>query len=411
MILLNVIFISIFVSYGFGNLDEKLPFYPSQLLIYLLFFFSVIYALSSKKKVRLPVWYIVFIIFIILSILFSYSSFDNFAKKQLINMIVYPLAFYFYFYVNDVETIVKKYLNFSFVICVIGIIQELGYIIKFKYLYDFQIYGINMLFNVTGPFMRVTSIATEPSWFIYYILPAIYFSIGFLFDKTKYKNFITRKKVVVILVASMLSFSLNGYLAILILIISFLFRKSRVKKVRSNKLKVIILGIIFLFIMLNVPSIRERLSAINALKLSFQTQNLSVFAIISNYLIVKKSFFEHPIFGVGFFAHRFNYWSNIYNFYSPNQIYMYLNYVDASNMFFRIISEFGALGMALFIMYFVTYRVRDKEDISSLRIISNMAFLSVLIFSLRNGQYNTPTFWFFMVLYQSAFYSSKLKTQ
>lgn len=404
----SIIFIGIFCSYGFGNLKERIPFYPSQILVYLLLAVSILKLIIKKQKIVIPAWYLIYITLLFLSVIMSLEYFDLIAQKQLINMIFYPLSFYFFIEINGVKKVIKLYLKFCFIICIIAIIQELGYIAKIKPLYDFTVYGVNMLFNTTGPFIRVTSIATEPTWFIYYILPAIYFSIGNMFNNS-FKKFISMKKSLIVIIASFLTFSLNGYIAMMLIIGYFIITEVRNQKKNINTFIKIFIMIIFVgcigTFLENIPSINDRLHSLINLKNGYQSDNLSVFAIISNFLVTKNGFMENPLIGIGFFAHRFNYYNYIYEFYSTYQIYMELNYIDAANMFLRIISEFGIIGIILYLTYFFKYKVKNEE--SNFRIVNSMAMMYLIIFSLRNGQYNTPIFWLAMILYFCSYIESK----
>jgi hypothetical protein len=409
--LLNLIFISIFISYGFGNLGGKIPFYISQVLVYLLLFLSIIKILASRKSITIPIWYISYLFLLAMSVLLSIDLFDNVAKKQLINMIFYPLAFYFFVIISDFNKVIKTYLKFCLYASIIAILQEIGFLLGIKYLYDFTIYGVQMLYNTTGPFLRVTSIATEPSWFIYYILPGLYYSIANIFDKNTYSEFLSKWESSIILLASLITFSLNGYIAILVITLTFFF-KSYTDKQSVNLLKkiIIVLGLIVFFrIVLNVPSIEERIDALLNLKEGYTSTNLSVFAIVSNFLVTKEGLIDNPLLGIGFFGHRFNYQDHINQYYSVNEIYMYLNNVDAANMFFRLLSEFGLLGLSLFLFFLYNYKIKDTGE--SLKYINSMALVALFIYSIRNGQYNTPFFWLYTIIYYYSYtlYKSKFR--
>lgn len=125
-------------------------------------------------------------------------------------------------------------------------------------------------------------------------------------------------------------------------------------------------------------------SRLNQFKnMSIDTGNdLSAVALVSNFRIAVEKLKDGYFFGTGFDSHRIHYWQYINSIY--DHLYQYLNIGDAGSLYIRIFSEFGIVGLFVFVFACVKkviFGMKSRHyDVGAITIL----FMTLV---LRNGQY------------------------
>lgn len=171
----------------------------------LILFILVLFPLL--KKIYFSKTFIIAFIFIICSSLFNiYLGNDRlfFVLKQTLGISLNAFAFYVLIKFNneDIKRLVKIYLNIACAVGLIGIIQEIGYILHIQWLFDYRVIFPKILLPTvfyTEPLLRVNSILSEPASFSIAMMPA--FSIALFSFRRKNFNFINRGCCFVIITA------------------------------------------------------------------------------------------------------------------------------------------------------------------------------------------------------------------
>ena len=106
----------------------------------------------------------------------------------------------------------------SIIISYIAIIQQIGWILKIPWMYDFHYLGIKNYIHTIGPIIRSTSIASEPAHLGYMLVPAFFIAFGSILSNKMpfYMSFFKRWVVVI---AMLVSFSLIAYFSMLVCVL------------------------------------------------------------------------------------------------------------------------------------------------------------------------------------------------
>ena len=335
--------------------------------------------------------------------------------KQIVGIFLSSFIFYLLIKINryDLKGLFKIYLNIAFLVGLIGIFQELFYILGFKPGYDYSSilpYWTAIPDPATG-LLRVNSILPEPAFFCNAMMPAFFTSlVSFL--KNSFR-FISRWKSFIIIVSFLLSFSLTGYMSIFIsmLIIMYSFKK----------FKYIITALLFIFVLYffsynYVPVLRMKFTdSVKVLcgNLKLSEANQSTFAVYSNALVAYNSFKNNPLCGSGLGSHEISYFGYVNKFVNSEEMFkhntFFTNYKDAASLFLRLLSETGLFGVSIIIIFIFKFYVNKKEDKSNyLWIISNAILVMFFLQLARYGHYFNGGLFFFFWLYYFAGKSNAL---
>ena len=399
-ILIYVLFALSFLTIGLGNLNS-LPFSISQLVVIIGFLVLLIHGLY-KKDIVVPKVILMFYFYIILSTFVingRYFSIQNF--KSMIGLLIYFLFYYWLIKINslDLVNLIKFFLKVIYIISIIALLQEIGYLFEVRFLYDYSFLGYSVN-NITtfNSLLRVYSIATEPASLSVILLPGIYFSIYTL--KYKNYNFLRNHQCIVIILAMILTFSLVGYFNSFLIFIYFIIVK---EKKYSKKIIMFSLGFLFiLFVIIYFEPIRVRILNIINIRKYYNdnsiTKRYSVFALVSNFLVTIKSLKHTGFFGIGFGNHIINYNRYIYDFFASENIIFKLNKTNAASLYLRFLSELGIVGFVFGIYILLKYKIKSLKN-DSIILINEMAFLGLIGYQVRMGNYLHPFFLFMLALY------------
>lgn len=330
--------------------------------------------------------------------------------KQIVGIGLTSLIFYLLMKINkyDIKELFRIYLNFAVLVGLIGLFQEVSYLLGFKMGYDFSyiLPSWRLHLSTTG-FLRVNSIMPEPSVFCCSMMPAFFVSIS-SFSKNNFR-FLKKWKSLIIISSVFFSFSLVGYIGI-ILSLALLFYNYA--KIRHLVIGTIIIFALIFFSYNTIGDLKMRADdTINVLtgKMDLYSANLSTFTLFSNALVAYESFKNNPVFGSGLGSHEISYNRYIGKVVDVDRVIMFLNTQDANSLFLRLLSETGLFGLLLIFYLIFRFHVLKKNDRNGyLWLISNAILVMFLVRLLRYGHYFAGGFFFFFWLYYFAGRSSAL---
>ncbi len=351
-------------------------------------------------------------IIIIFSLYNVYIGKDTFVllTKQVIGIFSTSFIFYLLMEVNryDVKKLFKVYLNLAVLIGLIGLFQELNYLLGFKagynFSYIFPSWGLHL--SKTG-LLRVNSIMPEPAAFCYSMMPAFFVSIS-SFSKNSFK-FLKKWKSLIIISSVFFSFSSVGYIGITVSLVLLFYNYVKIRYlVIGSALIVVVMFLAYN----NIGDIKMRVDdSIDVLtgKMSLYSANLSTFTLFSNALVAYESFKDNPVFGSGLGSHEISHNRYIGKVVNVDKVRRFLNIQDANSLFLRLLSEIGLFGILLFFYFIFRFHVLKKNDRSGyLWLISNAILAMFLIKLVRGGHYFVGGFFFFFWLYYFAGRSNAL---
>ncbi|MDZ5065937.1 O-antigen ligase family protein [Clostridium perfringens] len=402
----DILVILSILTIGFGNLNGLLIINLSQIIVVALLFLQLFlrrkrFNLCIPKFILLLVFYIVFVTFILN---YSINSRDVESIKNLVMLLIYFLAFYNYIYnKKDINILMRLLYTVAFILSIIGIIQEIGYLLNIEFLYNYSYIGLNNSITQTGIFMRVTSLYSEPA----HLAIGLMGGISVIFSK-KLINFKVGNLIsdLVIFICMLFTFSMVVYLTIAIIASYFLFF---IFKGFKNKSKIIFIGLIVLFAFIYVSNdaliiIKYKIDSLFTLNQNLDTNNLSSFAVFSNYKIALEKLKDGYLLGTGLDSHYKTYFTYINNIYQGNSIVMYLNYNDAASLYIRIFSEFGLIGIAIYLYYLIKnlfFYNKKYKYYYNLYVISRISLICLICYGVRMGNYSNPIlflFWCILII-------------
>ena len=327
---------------------------------------------------------------------------------------------FFYMYVKhqkfDVHKMVRFYLKCSYIVSIIGIIQEISYVLHFPPGYNYRwLFGWKWGLSETmgGLAIRVNSTVAEPSYLGALLAPAVFISVATVLYKGVNLDFYKTKHKITILIAYLLTFSSTSYMGIGFIAILLLLNTASVRQV--------FLSIIFFVGIISAAwNVDEGFSyRVNSMVSLLNAKNLdkvinkklgiidpkagglsSSFVLYASYDVARQNFAVHPIIGTGFgsFPSAFDKYS-IFRFLSDS-IWVN-NRQDGNSQFVRLMTETGLLGLSImFLFIYLNYIRKAKSGIDQRYwVYSNAMLIIILMFLLRQGNYFLTAFPWFMWLY------------
>jgi len=352
-----------------------------------------------------------FLLLFMVLVLFSFCNVilgnDTFPllMKQFFGVISSAIFFYMLFKINDydIKGLFKIYLNIAFIIALIGIIQEVSFIIGFKPGYDYSSFlvwwgkDVSRDSFVKFGLLRVNSILPEPADFCQTMVPALFVSLA-AFGRSSYR-FLSRWKCLIIIAAYFLTFSTTGYLGVFFAILLLLWNFKGTKGLIAALL---IICAVFIFMYNNIIDFQLRVNDVfDILKghINTRSMSMSAYALYSNAVVAYKSFLDNPIFGSGLGSHGISYFKYIGDMEAASGTFG-VNYNDASSLFLRLLSETGIIGLLMFAVFFFRFFVLKRQDKTGyLWIINNAVLCTFFTRFLRAGHYFYEGFFFFFWAY------------
>lgn len=317
----------------------------------------------------------------------------NFSKpfQQISVVSLYILLYEQFFFYNEkkLKPLFSKYIWAVYVICIIGLIQEIIYIGTggtnvMSLLPDYHATHL-----IGGKLLRISSILSEGGWLGTSLLP----SIVYLFYYNDFFKILGRRRWI-ILFTSLFTVSPFVYASIAIIFASKIGGKYKILKKISIMVMIILCGI-FLNSLVNSKNVHDDKSPINGIAMRINDtwnsinninekdinmildyssdDNISTKVLISNLYVAIHA--PSRIIGTGIGTNAQNY-QKVLGVKSDEE----LNMDDGYSLFNRIFSEFGIIGIVLYV-FFVFHFFRKRNSI-------NICFLIMIcgIF-IRGGSY------------------------
>jgi len=404
--LLNVLnYLSVFIVFSgaviFGN-TNSFEVRGSYFIMALVFIFWI--PLIKRSIVFNRVFFIPFAAVILFSLLNAARSFTapHLLAKQAIGISVNALWFYTLIKINryDIKRLFKIYLDLAFVVSLIGIVQEISFILNFTPGYNYQ--GFlpywYLLPKTAHNLLRVNSIMIEPSGLAVVLLPAVFACVTALL-KQDY-GLVSKVRGIVIVSCFLLTFSSTGYIGLLLAVFFAMFRSRNLKRVLISS-GVILLLFFGLYNVSNEFKIRVD-DSIDALcgKKDLRDTNFSTFVLYNSAKVAYSSFRSSPVIGTGLGSFELFYEKIFPDLNKDSYFEKFTVIKDGASLFLRLISETGLLGIMFLLIFLIRFFVSFKKGPSwPLWIINNAALLFILIRLIRVGHYFSDGFFLFFWMY------------
>lgn len=399
----------VFTCFGSGFVLTQRPVDIYLSYIILIIFF--IYYIAITKNIIFHKYFLILLFFLsffsVVNIFIGNNSILLFLK-QFLGIGFSGTVYYYFLKYNRFEfnKIFRIYIKFAFFIAIIGIFQEISYLLNFEPGYNYQSFIPNFKITETNiGLLRINSILPEPAHFAASIIPASFISIHNLFNYKDKPFFINRAQSIIIAISLVLSLSTIAFIGIIFIIFLIVLNY---RKILFIIIGTVIAAIFSITIYLSIPDVKMRVddtfSAITENNFQLRDANWSSFAILSNSIIAYQVFKTNPFFGFGLGSHPITYDKYIekfVNIYDPEMVF--LNRTDACSLFLRLISETGFFGIFILFFFIIkNYVSRNKNN--SLWIISNAILALFFLNIIRQGHYFYNGFWLFIWIY---YYISK----
>lgn len=332
--------------------------------------------------------------------------------KQFVGIFTSVCFFYVIIKFNnyDIVALFRVYLNIAFIVALIGVVQEVSYLVKFKSGYDFTyilpFWNWRVSLDPQWNMLRVNSILQEPAHFCNVMMPALFVSLtSFLKDSFKFQP---KWKSMIVVLSFFLTFSDAGYVAAFFAILLLAYNYRRIKYIAAS---LIIVSLLTYYLYNNSTVFRRKLDEpvqIMRGNISIEEDlNQSTYALVTNALVTYASFKKNPIFGTGLGSHEFIYYRYIDKVVDLKKVLKFpnkfVNRKDAASLFLRLISELGLFGLSVFFIFIGRFHINRIGDKSGyLWIINNAVLTMFFIKLLRMGHYFVDGFFFFILIYYFA---------
>jgi O-antigen ligase len=404
-------FVSALFMDGFGNIifGFVLPTNVSTIFIFLALIFQLTFG-----KFRIPVFLIIIYTYItIQTFVFNFSeSLFSSSLVHFIGMVLYSVTAFSFVsaYRNLMLNMVQNYYKFCLIIACIAILQSIVFVVIGKSISLHQILGgppmHEMSAEIFGLLPRATGTASEPTTFATILMPGVYISLLVLAGRGSMFNLKNKIVAGIVLTGFVLSFSLVGFMGFIISILIIAITGLG----KSRRIEIFIaIGLIFGgFVAINNMPIGSKLTSLasmstNPTDLSYTTNDLSGFALVSNMLVAQEALSRSYYFGTGVNTHESTYDDVMPVLFDKSQIIYELNKKDAGSLFIRLASEFGIPGLLVFIIFLLRYKLFVPYEYSAIQAINDMCFIVLVVYASRNGSYISVLFWLFLALYLYSF--------
>jgi O-antigen ligase len=241
-----------------------------------------------------------------------------------------------------------------------------------------------------GDYGRLTSIFSEPSFYIYTTLPALGYYLGcYLSDRSH------KWKALLLLACYLLAQSSLGFIG-LTLVLALQLRRY-LKSWRILLLFPSIAGLLAA-LYFGVPAFRLRVNdtVLSIAASDVSTANASTLALLSNVYVAARTFWDHPLLGVGIGGYQYAYPVYIGDVMDRSSYFYGLNMHDAASLYLRIAAEMGIVGLVAFVMALVWLSRVKGAPFEQVR---NAIVPYILVRAFRYGAYFSVELFFFLGLY------------
>lgn len=323
------------------------------------------------------------IIFYVLTFPLLFAIYNGVIFKYLSQLV--PILFFSFYYsallfnynLHFPDSLTKLLITFTKVFSFIQLIPLLIY-------FTYPIHGIDIFLVGDNDANRFSGTFSEPMNLAVIAVPALLIALN---SKFKWK-FVC---IVICFLSLILSFSIVGFLGL------FLALFIMPKKNTFRLLMLLTILPVFVILIITTPyafKINDLFLSLVQLSL-LDSQNPSVFGLLSNIYVCIEVLKENLLFGGGLGSHESNYYKYILPLNNTNNPYwddfIGIAAVDGNSLLVRITSDFGLIGFLAVITFLaVNYR---KDWISKICLIYFALILA------RTGHYFKAEFFFFIFIY------------
>lgn len=378
---------TIFISGLYTNTPIGVFYYAYPLMAITYFFMAFKYSTFGIRKdifaffVLLSVTSVVFIfITLVLHEIDIILIISSLAK---VGMLMFFACYYctvYHILGGSVKNLFKEYLRVAFIFAIIGILQQVVFLIARSDILALVSDGSKDY----GTYLGIAGLSLEPAFYACSLLPA-----GAFYVSEFIKNFRFSLKAVAIISALLMSTSALGYIGLIVAIAASFMHSLNRRRVRILFLSIPI-GIVAVTQMINTEffqlRLKDTLSVINGSELTMKEgMNLSTYTMAVNGSIAMNSIRDNYGSGVGFGLYSSVYDRNISSYEAPPHRDDIPGRGSAASLFFRITAELGVLGWSFLLVIFIwIWSVVRSKEYSSIDIAYLSTFIIIL---LRMGEY------------------------
>lgn len=402
MNLFNWLLIFNIFSGGFVLFSSQFEFYLGYIFI---IFFLVAYIFRYRNLSINYNFFLVALVLTISSLINVYLGNDTLILmlKQVWGILITGSAYYLLIKNNnyEIEKLFKIYLRIALIVAIIGIFQELSFLIGFKIGYDFSwlIPKWDYTASLNG-LLRVNSIFMEPSHLAVSMAPAVFISLRAVVKKELF--FISDKSALLIIICYILTFSIVAYIAILLSL--FILALPYIKRLKHLLLLSVTILALFCSVYYFEPQTRMRVDDMVKVATGGEKSgepHLTVYAYTSNAFVAFESIKSNSLFGRGLGSHPVTY-DKFIQPYLPNGYwkngYTGINKADANSLLLRLLSETGLFGVFVVFYFIFKFRLKASKD-NDLSLINNAVLILLIMQLIRQGHYFYNGLFFFVWMY------------
>lgn len=368
-------------------------------------FFAVFCLLTYQRlNIKVLLVWLAFVCYV----LFSFNEAFDLVAKQLINISFSLLVFYCLIVHEgyDLQELFRKYITVAKVLLVIGFIQ-MGLFLTDRgdiFLAVFPFLGET---NITERFQSLTA---EPSFVALTFAPVVFLAVYNLIYRSHY--ILSWSWSILFILGYVCTFALSAFIGLFAILVLVIFKKTPL--IRKIQVVTISLVLIFGFGWLaynRISYIRQRVddtwygfTSDFTSEETYQSVNLSTYAFLSNFYVVRQGLKSDAWVGNGLGTHE-----RVYDRVLPEamQSYSTLNRLDANSLALRIVSETGLVGLLSFCFFIFHYRIPSAKvftgEADLLWILNTAVLVVIVIALLRNGNYTFHGKMLFLLMYYYSF--------
>src|SRR3989339_314571 len=319
-------------------------------LFYIIFFVFLVIAFLNRVEIINTTFFVLFSVVFFLSIInISFSGFSVLLVLKQLGILFSASAYYLLIKINDydVDYLFRIYLNVVFFVCLLGLIQEFSFLIKFRYGYDWSFFipGKRVIYGLSG-LVRIDSIMQEPSVLSIILSPAMFVALILILYRNRF--FSLKNKPIF-------------YLPIALILISILASNFYSK----------------------IPDFKNRVDGVTSL---FQSSNMlvdaSVFIWYANFGVTIESLKNTPLFGTGLGTYPEAFDKYVEQFIGPeifknNRDFLvhgwglFVSKNDANSMFLRLLTETGLFGVIILLYFLIKFIIFLVKFIKKLNVMTH----------------------------------------
>ncbi|CAH7428003.1 putative Wzy [Vibrio chagasii] len=286
----------------------------------------------------------------------------------------------------------RKWMAFALFLSFLAIIQQVGYLLGFIYLYDFSWLGFFQKIDSSHTVFRSMSIFYEPGHFAFFLFMPLYLSL----TKINYKKY-----RLIICLGFLSTFSIGSFIFLFFAILLLGVKKYGFRYLFSKAGYLVFLALFFFILYSYNPVINEKLNSLIFFDKSYASEYGTTWVLYSSFLANINAFIESPIFGVGFGGARLFYENEFYRVFGFGLSELDYRFVIPDALFLmKLTTEIGLVGIIFFCLPFFVLRNGCTD--------SYIALVFAFLISCKMGAYYNP-YIYILICYYVCCCSNKVK--